>query len=127
MANTKQSDFPDGGPILGNEIQGAVQDGNNVKYSLSTLRDYFSEPVTGTAIFCGNMDLSADVVPTTGGTGTSGAIKKGNFFYINIGSSVLLGPDGGPVLSGYFAFAKIDTPGGSLADKTKWILIPTIV
>jgi len=66
-------------------------------------------------------------VPTTGGTGGGGAIEIGNQFYILTTDPAILGPDGGPALAGYLAQAIENTPGTSLADKTKWILIQTIV
>lgn len=124
----KVSDMATAAPLTGAELAEIVQTGDNVKVTYSTLKTFFQTPVTGVnAIFCGSMSLSGDVVPTTGGTGTSGAIQAGNFFYIsNNGTGVLLGPDGGSVLVGYIAFARTNTPGGDMADKTKWLLISTI-
>lgn len=73
-------------------------------------------------------DLSTDVVPQDGGTGTLGVIERGNLFYVRIGSAGgVLGPDGGPVLSGFMALALDSPPGINMADRTKWALIPTIV
>jgi len=82
---------------------------------------------SGTIIYCGDWDLSLDVVPQTGGTGAAGAIGKGNLFYVDIGAVNLTGPDGGRILTGYIAIARIDVPGINLADRTKWILITSIV
>ena len=81
----------------------------------------------GSVIYCGDWDLSLDVVPQTGGTGASGAINKGNLFYINVGAVNLTGPDGGKILKGYLAMARIDVPGIDLSDRTKWILLTSIV
>lgn len=86
-----------------------------------------SVSAAGTLVYCGDWDLSLDVVPQTGGTGTSGAIAKGNFFYVDVGAVNLTGPDGGRILTGYIAIARIDVPGINLADRTKWILIQSIV
>lgn len=73
-------------------------------------------------------DLSTDVVPQIGGTGVAGAIERGNLFYVRTGSAGgVLGPDGGPVLSGFMAMALDSPPGINMADRTKWALIPTIV
>jgi hypothetical protein len=41
----------------------------------------------GLAINCGEVDLSSDALPTTGGSGTSGAIKRGNYFRVSVGTN----------------------------------------
>ena len=106
-----------------------IKIGNNEITIIVTggISDGSSELPDGVLINCGRWDLSTDVVPQTGGTGTAGAIKNGNRFYIEIGSSGgVIGPDGGPVIAGFIAEAQIDTPGINLADTDKWLLIPTI-
>ena len=86
-----------------------------------------SANVTGTIVYCGDWNLSLDVVPQTGGTGTAGAINKGNLFYVDVGAVNLTGPDGGKILKGYIAMARINVPGIDLSDRTKWILLTSIV
>lgn len=85
---------------------------------------------TGTIILCdSSWDLSGNIVPVTGGTGSGGTIKKGNLFYIETGSdgTIVKGPDGGPVLAGWFALARKNNPGTDLSDTTAYILMPTII
>src|SRR5690348_13155825 len=38
-------------------------------------------------VFCGNVDLSGDAFPTTGGTGSGGAIKRGNSFRVSVATN----------------------------------------
>ena len=93
----------------------------------TALNAMFTELYGGGIVYCGDWDLSTDVVPQTGGTGTAGAIGKGNLFYVDVGAVNLTGPDGGNILTGYIAIARIDVPGINLADRTKWILLTSIV
>lgn len=66
----------------------------------------------GTVVLCGNYDASTNTFPTSGGTGTAGAIKKGNEFDISVAGT--LGGEAVPI--GATIRAKIDTPGNTLAN-----------
>lgn len=69
-------------------------------------------------VMCGNADLSSDLFPTTGGTGTSGAIKSGNVFRVSVGGS----PGGGGYIDPNAEIrALVDTPGQTLSNW--WIRI----
>lgn len=61
---------------------------------------------------CGNADLSGGSFPTTGGTGTSGAIKSGNAFEVSVAGTV-----GGEAFDvGDIIRALVDTPGQTLSN-----------
>lgn len=63
-------------------------------------------------IDCGNWDASGHVFPSVGGTGTSGAIVKGNLFYVSA-AGVLGGQD---VNIGDSFRALVDNPGQTAAN-----------
>lgn len=110
-----------------NFFDGLLAEDDGQKINVSNTGGGGGGGTDGAVIYCGEWDLSGGVGAMTGGTGAGGAIRKGNQFYIDVGNVALLGPDGGPIIAGYLAQAKVNTPGTDLALKTKWILIPTIV
>jgi hypothetical protein len=63
---------------------------------------------------CGNVDLSSNLFPTTGGTGVGGAILKNNTFDVTVQGT----PAGmtEPILVGCTIRALADTPGQTLAN-----------
>ena len=80
-----------------------------------------SPPANGTVVYRSAISLASNLFPTTGGTGTSGAIKKGNSFKVTTASTTLLGPDGGIIQVGTMIMALVDTPGQTVAN---WQLTP---
>lgn len=74
--------------------------------------------------FRGNCDLSTNLFPITGGSGTAGAIQAYNVYFNTANSSSLLGPDGGIIPKGTFIIAKVNTPGQTVSN---WWYIQTIV
>lgn len=66
-------------------------------------------------IDCGNHDASTNLFPTTGGTGTAGAIKRGNQFDITVAGTL----GGVDVEPGATVRAKVDTPGQTLGN---WVI-----
>lgn len=63
-------------------------------------------------IDCGTCDLSGGNMPTTGGTGTSGAIARGNQFDVATGGTV----SGEAIPTGATIRALVDTPGNTLSN-----------
>lgn len=61
---------------------------------------------------CGNADLSGGNMPSTGGTGTGGAVARANFFYVTVGGTV----SGLTIEPGARITAKANTPGNTLAN-----------
>lgn len=53
---------------------------------------------------------ASNAFPTTGGSGTTGVIKKGNIFIASNDSTSLLGPDGNVILKGTWIVALQDSP-----------------
>ena len=82
----------------------------------------FKSDIVGTSgtpvpyVFCGNANLSTDLFPTTGGTGSSGAIKKGNSFRVSVGTTAS-GISGTIIDPNSEIIALVDTPGQTL---TNW-------
>lgn len=66
---------------------------------------------------CGNADLSSNLFPTTGGTGASGAIKRGNSFRVSVGGE----PGGYSIDPNAEIRALVDTPGQTASNW--WIRI----
>lgn len=60
----------------------------------------------------GNFDASGDTWPTTGGSGTSGAIKKNDRFRISTGGA----PGGVTLIEGNEIWALVDTPGQTVGN-----------
>jgi hypothetical protein len=75
----------------------------------------------GVMVYCDGVSLASNLYPTTGGTGTAGAIKKGNIFRVTAASTTLLGADGGIIPIGAMIMATQDLPG-----QTYWIQIPSV-
>ena len=61
---------------------------------------------------CGNHNASSNLFPTAGGTGTAGAIKRGNQFDITVAGTL----GGVDVEPGVTIRAKIDDPGQTLSN-----------
>lgn len=74
---------------------------------------------------CGTFDYSGNTFPTTGGTGTAGAILKGNFFNASVSSSALGMPGGRTITApDSYARALVDNPGQTAVN---WYIFNTSV
>jgi len=86
LYGTTGSQFPDN--TVGEISEGDMrQFGQDQKDSLLFKTTVFGGVSDGLAVNCGSVDLSSDALPTTGGTGASGAIKKGNYFRVSVGTN----------------------------------------
>lgn len=65
-------------------------------------------------IFLGNYDASTNTFPSTGGTGSGGAVLKGNTWRISVAGT----PGSVSVEPGTLIMALVDTPGQTLANWT---------
>ncbi len=72
-----------------------------------------SGSVAGTWIDCGTWDATGDAIPTTNGTGSGGAIEKGNTFRCSVASTtpglynvgtIAVSKQNGPTLASHFSF-----------------------
>jgi len=71
------------------------------------LKTYVDSAVVGLLCDCGNYDASGDVFPSSGGSGTAGAILKGNLWIISVAGTL----GGASVTAGDQIRALCDTPG----------------
>jgi len=83
---------------------------DNVRYPTTlAVKTFVDARIAGVVSDCGNWDASTGAYPTVGGTGTNGAIKKGNLFYISTAGAI-----GGVMLTnGDSIRALVDNPGQS--------------
>lgn len=65
----------------------------------------------------GNFDASVNSYPSSGGSGTSGAIKKGDIWTVSVGGTL---PTGKIVEPGFTVRALVDTPGNTEAN---WAIV----
>ena len=107
----KITGLPDGGTMDGTELFESVQNGVSVKLTAQQIADLAS---TGGALPAGmfilvdtNYDLSGNALPTTGGTGAGGTIKKGNAFVIAVTGSSFPQFPVGTVLVAKFDFPMV--------------------
>jgi hypothetical protein len=80
--------------------------------TLTSAQAYADSLLVSVYIDCGNWDASTGLFPTTGGTGTSGAIKKGNAFEVSVAGTI-----GGQAFDvGDIIRALVNTPGQTQAN-----------
>lgn len=82
----------------------------NLVYPIS---DYILDLIAIPIRDCGTFDFSGNTFPSTGGTGTAGAIQQGNLFTASVSGA----PGGTTVTAPYDTVtARIDNPGQTLAN-----------
>lgn len=80
--------------------------------SVQAVKTYADSLVVGLLKDCGNWDASTNAFPTVGGSGTAGAIKKGNMWYVSVAGTL-----GGLAVNVGDSFrALVDTPGQTAAN-----------
>lgn len=89
--------------------ENAVYDALQLKADIA----YVDALVQGLADYRGTFDASGGAYPSTGGSGTAGAILKADFWIIAVAGTL---PTGVIVEVGDWVFAKIDTPGNTQAN-----------
>lgn len=97
--------------LTGDELIPGVQEGGNVKLTPNQIKAHAKQ--TGMVILIGNWNASGDVFPETGGTGSEGAVEKGNEWDITVAGTL----DGDFVPAGATIRAKVNTPG---QDGSNW-------
>lgn len=141
MANKKISELPNGAALSGGELVELVQSGSNVKVTTQQIADlasggasdwgYIGGTITDqtdlvayveaqiTAAVAGLMDLrspydaSGGAYPSSGGSGTAGAILKGDAYPISVAGTL---PTGQVVSVGDLIYALVDSPGNTQAN-----------
>lgn len=104
--------------IAGNNISLQVyRDGS--KINVKIIGADSDKVQAGTVVIASNFDLSGGAIPTIGGTGSGGAILKGNLFHVTTGGSITgWSPDTAFVPAGAIMIAKVDSPGQT---ESNWI------
>lgn len=108
QANIGIGTTPDDG--LGDPLRTAFGKANS---NFTELYDLVGGGSKSPVIDCGNVDLSSGNMPTTGGTGAAGAIRKGNMFTVIEAGTV----SGVFIDEGAEIKAQDNAPGNDL---TKW-------
>jgi len=89
-------------------IDGTLNANSDTLYpSQKAVKTYVDGSVTGLLDDRGNYDASGNVFPSSGGSGTAGAILKGDLWYISVGGTL----GGTSVVIGSSVRALVDTPG----------------
>lgn len=81
-----------------------------------TTKAYVDGLVAGLLDLRGSYDASSNLFPTTGGSGTAGAVLKGDFWFVSVPG--ILGGQSVPLGSSFFAL--VDAPGQTAAN---WALL----
>lgn len=94
---------------VANKSTNVSTDGSSdTKYpSVKAIKDYADNLVAGLLDYRGGYDASVNTFPTTNGSGTAGAIKKGDMFIISVAGTL----GGNAVQVGDSLIASVDTPG----------------
>lgn len=94
---------------LTNKSTSVTTDGSSdTKYpSVKAVKDYADSLVVGLLDYRGGYDASGNVFPSTGGSGTAGAILKGDMWIISVAGTL----GGEAVQIGDSVIANVDTPG----------------
>lgn len=91
---------------------------NNTLYpTTQAVSDLVASAVSGLLDLRGTYDASTNLFPATGGSGTAGAILKGDLWIIGVAGTL----GGTPVIIGQSIFAKIDAPAQTAAN---WEILP---
>ena len=78
--------------LLTNKSTNVATDGlSNTKYpSVKSVKDYADGLVVGLLDDRGNYDASTNLFPSSGGSGTAGAVMKGDFWYISVTGTLVV-------------------------------------
>lgn len=105
-----------------NKSTNVVTDGaSDTKYpSVKAIKDYADGLVAGLLDYRGAYDASVNTYPASGGSGTAGAIMKGDMFVISVAGTL----GGVAIQVGDFVIANVDTPAQT---STNWDTLNTNV
>lgn len=106
--NAKQDSLGFTPENVANKSTSVSTDGtSDTKYpSVKAIKDYADSLVAGLLDYRGGYDASVNTFPTSGGSGTAGAISKGDMFIISIAGTL----GGTAVQVGDSLIASVDTP-----------------
>jgi lysophospholipase L1-like esterase len=106
--------------ITANKSLNILTDGtSDTKYpSVKAVKDYTDSKILGLLNYRGGYDASSNLYPTTGGSGTGGAVLKGDTYVISTQGSL----GGNQIQVGDSIIANFDNPG---QDTIKWNTLNT--
>lgn len=110
LANSKKiTELTTASSIVGDELVEVVQDGVNKKVAVSNIGGG-----GGTAYWRGSYDLSVNAYPSSGGSGTAGAIQSGDEWYVSVGGDLdVTGLGVITINPGAIIKSLVDTPGST--------------
>jgi len=113
MANARISELATATALTGAELFEVVQGGLNKKITAAEVVG----GAGGAEHFRGNYDASGDAYPSSGGSGTAGAISAGDEWLVTVGTTAGL-PGGIAIGSGDKTILKaiVNSPGNTLSD-----------
>jgi hypothetical protein len=100
---------------LSNKSTDIVADAASTKKypSVKLIKDYADSLVVGLLDYRGGFDASVNAYPSTGGSGTGGAILKGDMWVVSVAGTI----DGKAIHAGDSLIANVDSPA---QDSAKW-------
>lgn len=101
------------GNISSSDVQGALNELDSEKASTTYVDSSIASAVAGLMDYRGIFDASVNAYPSSGGSGTAGAILKSDFWIVSVAGTL---PTGLIVEAGDLIIAKIDTPGNTQAN-----------
>jgi len=110
-------------PLSGTELLEVVQDGFNRKVAAANLSGG-SFSLTGVVRHRGDFSLAGNVFPSTGGTGSAGAVEANNRWRVSASSTTLFDENGDIIPANAMIEARVDTP--STTDATDWFISYTV-
>lgn len=110
-------------PLSGLELIEIVQDGENRQVAAANLSGG-SFSLTGVVIHRGDFSLAGNVFPSTGGTGSAGAVAANNRWRVTVASSTLFDENGDIIPADAMIEARVDTP--STTNAIDWFISYTV-
>lgn len=101
------------GTISATTVQAAIDELDSEKQSAAQVAAAIDSAVASLLDFRGTFDASGGAYPSSGGSGTAGAILKADTWIISVAGTL---PTGQAVQAGDLIFAIIDTPGNTQAN-----------
>lgn len=111
-------------PLDGTELIEVVQNGFNKKVAAANLSGG-SFSLAGVVRHRGDFSLSGNVFPSTGGTGSAGAVEANNRWRVSAASTTLFDENGDVIPEGAMIEAIVDSP--STTDASDWFISYTVI
>lgn len=110
-------------PLAGTELIEVVQDGFNRKVAAANLSGG-SFSLAGVVRHRGDFSLAGNLFPSTGGTGSAGAVEANNRWRVSAASTTLFDENGDVIPVDAMIEARVDTP--STTNAIDWFISYTV-